>query len=62
MKVIKHNIYVTPMVKAVAFRVERGFADSPLSSDNETSSESESGFEEMQEYTGTNSSLDGTYF
>jgi hypothetical protein len=62
MKEIKHNIYLTPTVKAVAFRVERGFADSPLSSDNETSSESESGFEEMQEYTGANSSLDGTYF
>lgn len=62
MKEIKHNIYLTPTVKIVAFRVERGFADSPLSSDNETSSESESGFEEMQEYTGTNSSLDGTYF
>lgn len=57
----KHD-YLTPAVKAVAFRVERGFADSPLSSDNETSSESESGFEEMQEYTGANSSLDGTYF
>jgi hypothetical protein len=62
MKEIKHNIYLTPTVKTVAFRVERGFADSPLSSDNETSSESESGFEEVQEYTGANSSLDGTYF
>ena len=56
MKVIKHNIYVTPMVKAVAFRVERGFELSSLDTD-ETQS-----FQDLSQNEDPNADVDRTYF
>jgi len=53
----KHD-YLTPTVKAVAFRIERGFEASPI----ESADSDDGGIEEMQEYSGNNSYMDGTYF
>lgn len=53
----KHD-YLTPTVKAVAFRIERGFEASPI----ESADSDDGGIEEMQEYTGENANMDGTYF
>lgn len=59
MKVIKHNIYLTPTVKTVAFRVERGFN---LSGDGEDDT-FESVSENEAQPTDENSNLDyGGYF
>lgn len=54
----KQTPYLAPMVKAVAFIVENGFVVSPIQSADSDND----GIEVMQEYTGPNSYMDGSYF
>lgn len=58
MKEIKHNIYLTPTVKAVAFRVERGFEGSgDLSTDTDDQS-----FQDLERSEAENAHADNSYF
>ena len=58
MKEIKHNIYLTPTVKTVAFRVERGFEGSgDLSTDTDDQS-----FQDLERSEAENAHADNSYF
>ena len=58
MKEIKHNLYLTPTVKTVAFRVERGFEGSgDLSTDTDDQS-----FQDLERSEAENAHADNSYF
>jgi len=54
----KHD-YLTPAVKAVAFRIERGFEASPIES---ADSEDENSFQELTQSEDPNADIDRSYF